>query len=131
MIVIWIYDNDVIFSFAEHCKDCKNFNSMFSILSGLDKVYVSRLRNTWEKLPNKYMKMYDVSPQNLFPLDSLSAWTVFDFASVVLSMRTVSLIVLLIFFVQDLKELIDPSKNMSKYRSYVGSDHVQPPMVSQ
>lgn len=46
-------------------------------------------------------------------------------------MRTVSLIVLLIFFVQDLKELIDPSKNMSKYRSYVGSDHVQPPMVSQ
>jgi hypothetical protein len=30
---------------------------------------------------------------------------------------------------QDLKELIDPSKNMSKYRSYVGSDHVQPPMV--
>lgn len=104
---------------------------MFSILSGLDKVYVSRLRNTWEKLPNKYMKMYDVSPQNIFPLDSLSAWTVFDFTSVVLSMRTVSLIVLLIFFVQDLKELIDPSKNMSKYRSYVGSDHVQPPMVSQ
>lgn len=46
---------------------------MFSILSGLDKVYVSRLRNTWEKLPNKYMKMYDVSPQNIFPLDSLSA----------------------------------------------------------
>lgn len=77
------------------------------------------------------MKMYDVSPQNIFPLDSLSAWTDFDFASVVLSMRTVSLIVLLIFFVQDLKELIDPSKNMSKYRSYVGSDHVQPPMVSQ
>ncbi|XP_078318508.1 rap guanine nucleotide exchange factor 2-like isoform X9 [Crassostrea virginica] len=73
---------------AKHCKDCKNFNSMFSILSGLDKVYVSRLRNTWEKLPNKYMKMYD-----------------------------------------DLKELIDPSKNMSKYRSYVGSDHVQPPML--
>lgn len=31
---------------------------------------------------------------------------------------------------QDLKELIDPSKNMSKYRSYVGSEHVQPPMVS-
>ncbi|XP_061196499.1 rap guanine nucleotide exchange factor 6-like isoform X9 [Saccostrea echinata] len=73
---------------AKHCKDCKNFNSMFSILSGLDKIYVSRLRNTWEKLPSKYVKMYE-----------------------------------------DLKELIDPSKNMSKYRSYVSSDHVQPPML--
>ncbi|XP_048763340.1 rap guanine nucleotide exchange factor 2-like isoform X8 [Ostrea edulis] len=73
---------------AKHCKDCKNFNSMFSILSGLDKIYVSRLRNTWEKLPSKYLKVYE-----------------------------------------DLKELIDPSKNMSKYRSYVGSDHVQPPML--
>lgn len=73
---------------AKHCKDCKNFNSMFSILSGLDKVYVSRLRNTWEKLSKKDLKTYD-----------------------------------------DLKELIDPSKNMSKYRSYVGSEHVQPPML--
>ena len=72
--VILSHDSDLNIwqwcDFSEHCKDCKNFNSMFSILSGLDKVYVSRLRNTWEKLPNKYMKMYDVSPQNIFPLDS-------------------------------------------------------------
>lgn len=49
-----------LFCFSEHCKDCKNFNSMFSILSGLDKVYVSRLRNTWEKLSKKDLKTYDV-----------------------------------------------------------------------
>ena len=48
-------------SFSEHCRDCKNFNSMFAIVSGLNHSSVSRLHNTWEKLPNKYRKMYEVS----------------------------------------------------------------------
>ena len=46
---------------SEHCKDCKNFNSMFAITSGLRHSCVDRLRNTWEKLPNKYAKMFNVS----------------------------------------------------------------------
>ena len=56
--VVYLHDS---FCFSEHCKDCKNFNSMFAIVSGLNHSSVSRLHNTWEKLPNKYKKMYEVS----------------------------------------------------------------------
>ncbi|XP_070544204.1 rap guanine nucleotide exchange factor 6-like [Ptychodera flava] len=43
---------------ARHCKDCKNFNSMFAILSGLSHCAVARLRTSWDKLPSKYSKMF-------------------------------------------------------------------------
>ncbi|MBZ3874054.1 Rap guanine nucleotide exchange factor 2 [Sciurus carolinensis] len=43
---------------ALHCRDCKNFNSMFAIISGLNLVPVARLRATWKKLPNKYEKLF-------------------------------------------------------------------------
>ncbi|WAQ95760.1 RPGF6-like protein [Mya arenaria] len=45
---------------ARHCKECKNFNSMFAIVSGLSHSSVSRLHNTWEKVPNKYRKMFEL-----------------------------------------------------------------------
>nr|XP_044636342.1 rap guanine nucleotide exchange factor 6 isoform X4 [Equus asinus] len=41
---------------ALHCRECKNFNSMFAIISGLNLSSVARLRGTWEKLPSKYEK---------------------------------------------------------------------------
>ncbi|XP_014682800.2 rap guanine nucleotide exchange factor 6 isoform X9 [Equus asinus] len=41
---------------ALHCQECKNFNSMFAIISGLNLSSVARLRGTWEKLPSKYEK---------------------------------------------------------------------------
>ncbi|CAL1272986.1 unnamed protein product [Larinioides sclopetarius] len=44
---------------ARQCKECKNFNSMFAILSGLGHGAVSRLRLTWEKLPTKYQKLFE------------------------------------------------------------------------
>ncbi|KAK3863195.1 hypothetical protein Pcinc_031004 [Petrolisthes cinctipes] len=34
---------------ARQCKECKNFNSMFAILSGLGHGSVSRLKQTWER----------------------------------------------------------------------------------
>ncbi|XP_061596490.1 rap guanine nucleotide exchange factor 6-like isoform X3 [Cololabis saira] len=43
---------------ALHCKECKNFNSMFAIISGLNLAPVARLRNSWEKLPSKYEKLF-------------------------------------------------------------------------
>uniref|UniRef100_A0A3B4DXI2 Rap guanine nucleotide exchange factor (GEF) 6 n=1 Tax=Pygocentrus nattereri TaxID=42514 RepID=A0A3B4DXI2_PYGNA len=43
---------------ALHCRECKNFNSMFAIISGLNLSPVSRLRSTWEKLPSKYEKLF-------------------------------------------------------------------------
>ncbi|XP_067899855.1 rap guanine nucleotide exchange factor 6-like isoform X7 [Heterodontus francisci] len=42
---------------ALHCRECKNFNSMFAIISGLNLAPVARLRGTWEKLPSKYEKL--------------------------------------------------------------------------
>ncbi|XP_070088766.1 rap guanine nucleotide exchange factor 6 isoform X6 [Equus caballus] len=41
---------------ALHCRECKNFNSMFAVISGLNLSSVARLRGTWEKLPSKYEK---------------------------------------------------------------------------
>ncbi|KAL8565056.1 hypothetical protein ACOMHN_003432 [Nucella lapillus] len=73
---------------AKCCKDYKNFNSMFAILSGLRHGSVSRLRSTWEKLPNKYLKMFE-----------------------------------------DLETLMDPSRNMAKYRNLLNSEHIQPPVI--
>ncbi|XP_041363202.1 rap guanine nucleotide exchange factor 6-like isoform X3 [Gigantopelta aegis] len=73
---------------AKHCKDCKNFNSLFAILSGLGHRSVTRLHNTWDRLPSKYVKMFE-----------------------------------------DLQSLMDPSRNMAKYRSLINSEHIQPPML--
>ncbi|XP_022105677.1 rap guanine nucleotide exchange factor 6-like isoform X2 [Acanthaster planci] len=73
---------------ARHCKDCKNFNSLFAIVSGLGHGCVSRLRSTWDKVPAKYVKMFE-----------------------------------------DLQDLMDPSRNMSKYRNLVSSEQVQPPLI--
>ncbi|KAM7354378.1 PDZ domain-containing guanine nucleotide exchange factor isoform 1-T1 [Cochliomyia hominivorax] len=66
---------------ARHCKECRNFNSMFAIISGLGHAAVSRLRQTWEKLPSKYQRLFS-----------------------------------------DLQDLMDPSRNMSKYRQLVSSE---------
>ncbi|XP_035382866.1 rap guanine nucleotide exchange factor 6 [Electrophorus electricus] len=43
---------------ALHCRECKNFNSMFAIISGMNLAPVARLRGTWEKLPSKYEKLF-------------------------------------------------------------------------
>ncbi|SPP86150.1 rap guanine nucleotide exchange factor 2 isoform X1 [Drosophila guanche] len=66
---------------ARHCKECRNFNSMFAIISGLGHGAVSRLRLTWEKLPSKYQRLFN-----------------------------------------DLQDLMDPSRNMSKYRQLVSAE---------
>lgn len=49
----------------ECCKDMKNFNSMFAIISGLDYKNVQRLQGTWERVPDKYKKLFEVSSVNL------------------------------------------------------------------
>ena len=38
----------------------KNFNSMFAIVSGLDHKTVQRLQATWERVPDKYKKLFEV-----------------------------------------------------------------------
>ncbi|XP_066148649.1 rap guanine nucleotide exchange factor 6 isoform X4 [Euwallacea fornicatus] len=73
---------------ARQCKECKNFNSMFAILSGLGHGAVTRLRQTWDKLPGKYQRIFN-----------------------------------------DLQQLMDPSRNMSKYRQLVSAEQTQPPII--
>ncbi|XP_053673825.1 rap guanine nucleotide exchange factor 2-like [Anopheles nili] len=74
---------------ARHCKECKNFNSLFAIVSGLGHAAVSRLRQTWEKLPSKYQKLFN-----------------------------------------DLQDLMDPSRNMSKYRQLIQTElNAQQPVI--
>ncbi|XP_043931287.1 rap guanine nucleotide exchange factor 4-like [Protopterus annectens] len=43
---------------AAHCKEYKNLNSFFAVVMGLSNVAVSRLAQTWEKLPSKFKKIY-------------------------------------------------------------------------
>lgn len=62
---------------------------MFAIVSGLGHGAVSRLRQSWDKLPGKYQRIFS-----------------------------------------ELQQLMDPSRNMSKYRQLVSAEQTQPPIVS-
>ncbi|KAJ8915860.1 hypothetical protein NQ315_004674, partial [Exocentrus adspersus] len=73
---------------ARQCKECKNFNSMFAIISGLGHGAVSRLRQSWDKLPGKYQRVF-----------------------------------------LELQQLMDPSRNMSKYRQLISAEQTQPPII--
>ncbi|MEQ2227683.1 Rap guanine nucleotide exchange factor 4 [Ilyodon furcidens] len=43
---------------AAHCKEYGNLNAFFAIIMGLSNPAVSRLSQTWEKLPSKFKKFY-------------------------------------------------------------------------
>uniref|UniRef100_A0A3B5MPE7 Ras-GEF domain-containing protein n=1 Tax=Xiphophorus couchianus TaxID=32473 RepID=A0A3B5MPE7_9TELE len=43
---------------AAHCKEYKNLNAFFAVIMGLSHPAVSRLSQTWEKLPSKFKKFY-------------------------------------------------------------------------
>jgi len=46
---------------AGHCLECHNYNSTFAIVGGLGHGSVSRLRQTWDRLPSKWIKHFQVS----------------------------------------------------------------------
>nr|XP_055065632.1 rap guanine nucleotide exchange factor 5b isoform X2 [Misgurnus anguillicaudatus] len=43
---------------AAHCKAQRNLNSLFAITMGLNSPAVSRLTQTWEKVPGKFRKLF-------------------------------------------------------------------------
>ena len=45
---------------TEWCKDLKNFNSVFHIISGLNHGLVQKQKSTWEKVPHKHRKVFEV-----------------------------------------------------------------------
>jgi len=42
---------------AKQCKEVQNFNSMFAIISGLNHHAIARMKQTWERVPDKYTKL--------------------------------------------------------------------------
>ncbi|XP_020636881.3 rap guanine nucleotide exchange factor 5 [Pogona vitticeps] len=43
---------------AAHCKAQRNLNSFFAIVMGLNTASVSRLSQTWERIPGKFKKLF-------------------------------------------------------------------------
>nr|XP_028605928.1 rap guanine nucleotide exchange factor 5 isoform X3 [Podarcis muralis] len=43
---------------ASHCKAQRNLNSFFAIVMGLNTASVSRLSQTWERIPGKFKKLF-------------------------------------------------------------------------
>ncbi|KAL3119674.1 hypothetical protein niasHT_006760 [Heterodera trifolii] len=73
---------------AKQCQLFRNLNSMFAIISGLEKPAVRRLLHTWERVPGKYLKV-----------------------------------------LADLQQMMDPSRNMSRYRQQLAQFAQDPPVI--
>jgi len=59
VVVVVVYQVTCVI--AGHCLEWNNFNSMFAIIGGLGHGSVSRLRQTWDRLPSKWIKLFEVS----------------------------------------------------------------------
>ena len=66
----------------------KSENPIFISVSGLGHGAVTRLKSTWEKLPSKYLRLFN-----------------------------------------EMQQLMDPSRNMSRYRNLINAENVQPPII--
>ena len=43
---------------AQQCKEMKNFNTSYAIIAGLNHGSITRLKQTWDKVPKQTMKTY-------------------------------------------------------------------------
>ncbi|GMR48418.1 hypothetical protein PMAYCL1PPCAC_18613, partial [Pristionchus mayeri] len=73
---------------ARYCRDLRNFNSMFAIMSGLDKPAVRRLHASWDRVGSKYVR-----------------------------------------WLEEVHTLVDPSRNMSRYRQHLATVSHDPPVI--
>eukprot|EP00118_Oscarella_pearsei_P026789 m.310452 g.310452 ORF g.310452 m.310452 type:complete len:1329 (+) comp51709_c0_seq1:116-4102(+) len=78
----------VFIKLARLCKQARNFNSMFAIVSGLGHQCVRRLKLSWERLPSKYLKAFE-----------------------------------------DMQRLMDPTRNMIKYRTVICEEGKSGPVI--
>ena len=53
------------FSSCRHCRDLRNFNSMFAIISGLEKPAIRRLHSSWERVSGYFILWISPKMANL------------------------------------------------------------------
>lgn len=59
------------------CKEYQNLNAFFAIVMGLSNMAVSRLQQTWEKIPSKFRKLYQEFEALIDPSRNHRAYRVF------------------------------------------------------
>lgn len=59
------------------CKEYQNLNAFFAIVMGLSNMAVSRLHQTWEKIPSKFRKLYQEFEALIDPSRNHRAYRVF------------------------------------------------------
>ncbi|XP_061391154.1 rap guanine nucleotide exchange factor 4 [Musca vetustissima] len=62
---------------AAYCKEYQNLNAFFAIVMGLSNMAVSRLQQTWEKIPSKFRKLYQEFEALIDPSRNHRAYRVF------------------------------------------------------
>ncbi|KAI8127134.1 Rap guanine nucleotide exchange factor 3 [Lucilia cuprina] len=60
-----------------NCKEYQNLNAFFAIVMGLSNMAVSRLQQTWEKIPSKFRKLYQEFEALIDPSRNHRAYRVF------------------------------------------------------
>lgn len=66
-----------VFCFFFSCKEYQNLNAFFAVVMGLSNMAVSRLQQTWEKIPSKFRKLYQEFEALIDPSRNHRAYRVF------------------------------------------------------
>ncbi|ESO09573.1 hypothetical protein HELRODRAFT_190559 [Helobdella robusta] len=59
---------------SQHCLSLNNFNSTFCIISGLSHSSVSKLKQTWARVPAKYIKLFQNLQDLMDPSNNMSKY---------------------------------------------------------
>ncbi|XP_067633068.1 rap guanine nucleotide exchange factor 4 isoform X1 [Eurosta solidaginis] len=62
---------------AAYCKEYQNLNAFFAVVMGLSNMAVSRLGQTWDKIPSKFRKLYQEFEALIDPSRNHRAYRVF------------------------------------------------------
>ncbi|KAF1741527.1 hypothetical protein MXB_721 [Myxobolus squamalis] len=99
---------------AQYCLDIGNFNTFFSIIGGLEYNLISRLKTTWELLPQKATKLFNALKLYCDPANNMSRYREWLIKySLTKNRGRDSLIPLLPLLKKDLTFINDSSKTLS------------------
>uniref|UniRef100_A0A673ZQL8 Rap guanine nucleotide exchange factor 4b n=1 Tax=Salmo trutta TaxID=8032 RepID=A0A673ZQL8_SALTR len=110
---------------AAHCREFKNLNSFFAIIMGMSNPAVSRLTQTWEKLPSKFKKFYaefEITSLNRLQQDHEGKKTFIDNMVNFEKMRVIANTIRAVRHCRSQPfnpEVCQPNKNHAEVRGYV------------